>query len=87
MTQRDTGKRISTHSTVDDLRNKSVKVYVNGEMLPRDQAKISVFDSGFLVGDGVWEGLRLFNDRFIFEELHIERLFEGAKAIAGRVRP
>ncbi|MGB3183552.1 MAG: hypothetical protein WBB45_19335 [Cyclobacteriaceae bacterium] len=48
-----------THNAVEDTRNKDVKIYINGELLPREEAKISVFDSGYLVGDGVWEGLRL----------------------------
>lgn len=81
MTEPDIQGRIGAHSTVRDPRNAKIKIYVNGEMVPREEAKISVFDSGFLVGDGVWEGLRLLNGRFMFEELHIERLFEGAKAI------
>lgn len=74
-------KRIGAHSTVHDPRNESIKIYINGEIVPRSEAKVSVFDSGFLVGDGVWEGLRFFNGRFLFEELHIDRLLEGAKAI------
>ena len=70
-----------THEALADERNASVVVYINGEFYPRDEAKISVFDSGFLVGDGVWEGIRLHEGAFAFLDLHLDRLFEGAKAI------
>lgn len=70
-----------THEAVPDERNENVLVYVNGEFYPRDEAKISVFDSGFLVGDGVWEGIRLHEGEFAFLDLHLDRLFEGARAI------
>jgi branched-chain amino acid aminotransferase len=71
----------STHDALPDERNKDVQVYINGEFFHRDEAKISVFDSGYLVGDGVWEGIRLTNGTFAFLELHLDRLLEGAKAI------
>lgn len=70
-----------THSYRDDPRNASVLVYVNGELVPRERATVSVFDSGFILGDGVWEGLRLHNGRFAFLDEHLERLFEGARAL------
>ena len=70
-----------THEAVPDERNDEVLVYVNGEFHPREEARISVFDSGFLVGDGVWEGIRLRGGEFAFLGLHLDRLFEGAKAI------
>lgn len=70
-----------THDALPDERNKDVLIYVNGEYFHRDEAKISVFDSGYLVGDGVWEGVRLNRGKFAFLERHIDRLFEGAKAI------
>jgi branched-chain amino acid aminotransferase len=70
-----------THEALPDERNKDVLVYINGEYFHRDEAKISVFDSGYLVGDGVWEGIRLSNGKFAFLNLHLDRLFEGAKAI------
>lgn len=70
-----------THASLPDPRNETVQVYVNGAFFPRVDAKISVFDSGFLVGDGVWEGVRLVNGRFAFLDLHLTRLFEGARAI------
>lgn len=70
-----------THDSVADDRNDSILIYINGEMLPRDEAKISVFDSGYLVGDGIWEGLRLHKGVFVFLEDHLDRLFEGARMI------
>ena len=70
-----------THEAVPDRRNEDVLVYINGAFFPRAEAKISVFDSGFLVGDGVWEGLRLHEGAFAFLEEHLDRLFAGAKAI------
>ena len=71
-----------THDAVPDERNEHVLIYVNGALVPRDQAKVSVFDSGFLIGDGVWEGLRLHHDVFVFLNEHLDRLFQGAQAIA-----
>ncbi len=70
-----------THEAVPDERNEDVLVYINGEFFRRDEARISVFDSGFLVGDGVWEGIRLHNGRLAFLDEHLDRLFQGAKAI------
>ena len=70
-----------THEALPDERNESVLVYVNGEFYRREEAKISVFDSGFLVGDGVWEGIRLHGGEFAFLDLHLDRLLEGAKTI------
>ncbi len=70
-----------THEALPDERNKDVFVYINGEFFHRDEAKISVFDSGYLVGDGVWEGIRLFEGRFVFLDRHLDRLFQGAKTV------
>ena len=70
-----------THESEDDLRNESVLINIDGKLFDRDSAKISVFDSGFLLGDGVWEGLRLYDGRWAFWEEHFCRLFEAAKAI------
>jgi len=67
---------------VSDPRNASVLVNVNGELKPRAQAVVSVFDSGFMLGDGVWEGLRVHGGRIAFLDRHLDRLQEGAKAIA-----
>lgn len=70
-----------THEAVPDERNDNVLVYINGAFYPREEAKVSVFDSGFLVGDGVWEGIRLHEGRLAFLDLHLDRLSQGAKAI------
>jgi branched-chain amino acid aminotransferase len=70
-----------THHSSDDPRNRDVVVYVNGELRPREQALISVFDSGFILGDGVWEGLRVHRGRLAFLPAHLDRLYEAAKAI------
>ena len=70
-----------THEALPDERNEDILVYINGEFFRRKEAKISVFDSGFLVGDGVWEGIRLHEGEFAFLDLHLDRLFEGAKTI------
>ena len=70
-----------THEYIQDRRNDNVLIYINGEMLPRPEAKVSVFDSGFLLGDGVWEGIRLHNGQLVFCEEHIDRLYIGAAAI------
>jgi branched-chain amino acid aminotransferase len=72
----------SAQGYVQDPRNDAVQVYVNGEFFARDQARVSVFDSGFALGDGVWEGLRLVQGRIISLDAHMDRLFEGAKSIA-----
>ncbi|MEO1065039.1 MAG: aminotransferase class IV [Actinomycetota bacterium] len=71
----------STHSAVVDDRNADIEIYINGEFFPRAEARISVFDSGFLVGDGIWEGIRLHRGRFAFLDRHLDRLFAGAAAI------
>jgi branched-chain amino acid aminotransferase len=70
-----------THDHADDPRNAEILIWVNGELLPRDRAVVSVFDSGFVLGDGVWEGLRVRHGHPAFVELHLDRLFEGAAAI------
>lgn len=70
-----------THNAVEDPRNENVLIYINGELFPRKEAKISVFDSGYLVGDGVWEGLRLHNGALVFLNDHFDRLYQGAKTI------
>lgn len=72
----------SAQGYLPDPRNDSVLVYVNGEFAPRNQARVSVFDSGFVLGDGVWEGLRLLEGRIISLDAHLDRLYEGARSIA-----
>jgi branched-chain amino acid aminotransferase len=71
-----------THDYVEDDRNSQVLIHVNGELKPRSEAVISVFDAGFVLGDGVWEGLRVHGGHPVFLEQHLDRLYEGAKAIA-----
>ena len=70
-----------THDHADDPRNSQIKIWVNGELLPRDRAVVSVFDSGFVLGDGVWEGLRVRAGHPAFLETHLDRLYEGAQAV------
>lgn len=71
-----------THDYTPDPRNDAILINVNGTLLPRAEASVSVFDSGFMLGDGVWEGIRVHQGRMVFLEAHLDRLFEGAKAIA-----
>jgi branched-chain amino acid aminotransferase len=70
-----------THDYVDDPRNADILISVNGDLLPRNEAVVSVFDSGFVLGDGVWEGLRVTNGGIAFLGAHLDRLYEGAKAL------
>ena len=70
-----------THSYIEDDRNKNIKIYVNGKILSRSEASISVFDSGFLLGDGIWEGIRLLNGGLVSIDQHLNRLFFGAKKL------
>ena len=70
-----------THDAADDPRNRDILIYVNGELRARALAAVSVFDSGFILGDGVWEGLRVHRGRIAFLEAHLDRLYEAAKAI------
>ncbi len=72
---------VSTHQAEDDARNEAIHIYVDGRILPKAQAVVSVYDAGFMLGDGVWEGIRLYNGRWSFIDEHIDRLFEAAKAI------
>jgi branched-chain amino acid aminotransferase len=70
-----------THDFEDDPRNERILIWVNGSLVPRSEAVVSVFDAGFVLGDGVWEGLRVRNGHPAFLERHLDRLFEGAKAL------
>ena len=73
---------MGTHEYEDDPRNETVLISVNGELFPRSEATVSVFDSGFLLGDGVWESFRLHEGKLVFIEDHIDRLFRGASSIS-----
>ncbi len=70
-----------THKYQDDPRNADIIIDINGEYFAREQAQVSVFDSGFVLGDGVWEGLRVHRGKIAFLQQHLERLYEGAKAL------
>lgn len=72
---------VTTHQAEEDARNETVLIYVDGKLVPRTEAVVSVYDSGFMLGDGVWEGLRLYNGKWAFLDAHLNRLFEAAKAI------
>ena len=74
-------QHVTTHQAEEDSRNEAVQIYVDGRIVPKAEAVVSVFDSGFMLGDGVWEGLRLYNGRWAFIDEHLERLFSAAKAI------
>ncbi|MBJ3763756.1 D-amino acid aminotransferase [Maribius pontilimi] len=70
-----------THASEEDIRNETLMIWVNGRVVPKAEATVSVYDSGFMLGDGVWEGLRLYDGRWSFLDEHMDRLFEAAKAI------
>jgi len=72
---------LTTHQAEDDARNENILIYVDGKIVPKHAATVSVYDSGFMLGDGVWEGLRLYNGKWAFIDEHIDRLFAAAKAI------
>tara|TARA_Y100000739_G_scaffold216419_1_gene211874 strand:+ start:2161 stop:3069 length:909 start_codon:yes stop_codon:yes gene_type:complete len=72
---------VTTHQAEEDSRNETIKIFVNGAVIEKSEAKVSVFDSGFMLGDGVWEGLRLYDKKWIFFGEHMERFFSAAKAI------
>lgn len=70
-----------THNAIDDPRNKDIKIFINGTLHPREKAKISVFDSGYLVGDGVWEAFRVKQGKMVFIDKHLDRLWQSAKVV------
>ncbi|MCE6952270.1 D-amino acid aminotransferase [Cereibacter sphaeroides] len=72
---------VTTHQAEEDARNETIRIWLNGRIVPKAQALVSVYDSGFMLGDGVWEGIRLYGGRWAFLDEHLERLFEAAKAI------
>lgn len=72
---------VSTHQAAEDERNDNILIYVNGKIVPKNEAVVSVYDSGFMLGDGIWEGLRLYNGKWAFLDEHIDRLFEASIAI------
>ena len=74
-------KPVHTHQADEDQRNGSILIYVNGKIVPKVEAMVSVYDSGFMLGDGVWEGIRLYHGKWAFLDEHVDRLFEATKAI------
>lgn len=72
----------TTHDALEDPRNADIKIYVNGEMKHRDDAKVSVYDSGFMLGDGMWEGMRLYDGVWAYFDEHMDRFFNSCKAVS-----
>ncbi|WP_195821162.1 aminotransferase class IV [Roseobacter sp. MH60115] len=72
----------TTHDAAEDARNRDIKIFVNGDLVHRDEAKVSVYDSGFLLGDGMWEGMRLYNGTWAFFDEHMDRFFASCKAVS-----
>lgn len=72
----------TTHDAEEDIRNRDIKIYVNGELKHRDEATVSVYDSGFMLGDGMWEGMRLYDGVWAFFDEHMDRFFESCKAVS-----
>ena len=77
-----TDEPVTTHDAEDDIRNRDIKIYINGEIVHRNEARVSVYDSGFMLGDGMWEGMRLHNSVWAFFEEHMDRLFDSCKSVS-----
>ncbi|WP_370269643.1 aminotransferase class IV [Nioella sp.] len=77
-----TDTHATTHDAEEDIRNRDIKIYVNGEIVHRDAAKVSVYDSGFMLGDGMWEGMRLYDGVWAFFDEHMDRFFDSCKAVS-----
>lgn len=73
---------ITTHDALEDPRNADILIYVNGALKHRNEAMVSVYDSGFMLGDGMWEGLRLYDGHWAFFEEHMDRFFNSCKAVS-----
>ncbi|MEM9317397.1 MAG: aminotransferase class IV [Pseudomonadota bacterium] len=73
---------LTTHDALEDPRNATIKIYINGAIVPRADAKVSVYDSGFMLGDGMWEGLRLYDGVWAFFDAHMDRFFGSCKAVS-----
>ena len=74
-------QKVTAHDADEDTRNDSILIYVNGEVVPKLEAKVSVYDSGFMLGDGMWEGMRLYNGKWAFFDEHMDRLFGACKSV------
>jgi len=77
-----TDSKHTTHDAAEDIRNRDIKIYVNGGIVHRDEAKVSVYDSGFMLGDGMWEGMRLYNGTWAFFDEHMDRFFASCKSVS-----
>ncbi len=77
-----TDNKHTTHDAADDIRNQDIKIYVNGDIVHRDEAKVSVYDSGFMLGDGMWEGMRLYHGKWAFFDEHMDRFFASCKSVS-----
>lgn len=75
-------ERHTTHDAQDDPRNQDILIYINGELKHRDEAMVSVYDSGFMLGDGMWEGMRLYDGVWAFFDEHMDRFFNSCKAVS-----
>jgi branched-chain amino acid aminotransferase len=73
---------LTTHDALEDPRNADILIHVNGALVPRAEAKVSVYDSGFMLGDGMWEGLRLYDGVWAFFDAHMDRFFDSCKAVS-----
>ncbi len=80
--KQDTDLAQTTHEADEDARNRDIRIYVNGAIVHRDQAVVSVYDSGFLLGDGMWEGMRLYRGKWAFFDDHMNRFFDSCKAVS-----
>ena len=78
----DSAPRTTTHDAEDDPRNADILIYVNGTLVPRAEATVSVYDSGFMLGDGMWEGMRLYDGHWAFFDDHMDRFFEACRAVS-----
>lgn len=80
--QNTSGHTQTTHDAEEDIRNRDILIYVNGDLLHRSEAKVSVYDSGFMLGDGMWEGLRLYDGKWAFFDEHMDRFFDSCRAVS-----
>ena len=78
----DEAQKATTHDADEDARNQDILIYINGQLVPRHQATVSVYDSGFMLGDGMWEGMRLYNGQWAFFDEHMDRLYDSCKAVS-----
>ncbi len=75
-------KFVTTHQAAEDARNENIQIYLNGNLVPKERALVSVYDSGFMLGDGMWEGMRLYDGKWAFFDEHMDRFFNSCKAVS-----